>query len=254
MKKIILTFFLGINIFSYSLTVYDPANYAVNLDTKLNTLQQIDNQIRSLENEARSLVNQARQLQKFDMSLSIGSIQDLRNNLQKIISLQNSTKSTINDYVNLQNRFQDLYPDYSDANYQTSSDYSRQAKKLSEELNSVTYDTMKSLEITSPEKYNNDTERIDAIMDTAKDAEGQLQAIQAAGQISAMTGQQIMELKYLTGQSLKLQSTYIANQNQQKVMDEQKAELDLKSSVDTSGADAGLISSDGSIKNGFKRY
>ena len=236
----------------YPLTVYDPANYAVNLDTKLNTLQQIDNQIRSLENEARSLVNQARQLQKFDMSLSIGSIQDLRNNLQKVISLQNSTKSTINDYVNLQNRFQDLYPDYSDANYQTSSDYSRQAKKLSEELNSVTYDTMKSLEITSPEKYNNDTERIDAIMDTAKDAEGQLQAIQAAGQISAMTGQQIMELKYLTGQSLKLQSTYIANQNQKDILVQQQQDAAMEKNVSVEGADSGFVNSDGSPKLPFE--
>ena len=228
MRHIILAIYMGISIFTYSFTVYDPANYAVNLDTKLNTLQQIDNQIRSLENEARSLTNQARNLKQLDQGLSIGSLQSLRNNLQKIISLQGSTKSTINDYVNLQNRFQDLYPDYSDANYQTSSDYSRQAKKLSEELNSVTYDTMKSLEITSPEKYNNDTERIDAIMDTAKDAEGQLQAIQAAGQISAMTGQQIMELKYLTGQSLKLQSTYIANQNQKDILIQQQQDAAME--------------------------
>ncbi len=252
MKHVILIFYFVIITLAYPLVVYDPTNYAVNLDTKLNTLQQIDNQIRSLENEARSLVNQARQLQKFDMSLSIGSIQDLRNNLQKIISLQNSTKSTINDYVNLQNRFQDLYPDYSDANYQTSTDYSRQAKKLSEELNSVTYDTMKSLEITSPEKYNNDTERIDAIMDTAKDAEGQLQAIQAAGQISAMTGQQIMELKYLTGQSLKLQSTYIANQNQKDILVQQQQDAAMEKNVNVEEADSGFVNSDGSPKLPFE--
>ncbi len=243
MKRILLIFYTVMSTAVYPLTVYDPANYAVNLDTKLNTLQQIDNQIRSLENEARSLVNQAKNLQQFDLSLSMGSIQDLRNNLQKIIRLQNNTKSTINDYVNLQDKFEDLYPNYSDDNFQTASDYSRQAEKLSEELNSVTYDTMKALEITTPEKYNNDTERIDAIMDTAKDAEGQLQAIQAAGQISAHTSQQIMELKYLTGQSLKLQSSYIASQNQKDILVQQQQDSALENNVSVDGADSGFINS-----------
>ncbi len=252
MKKIILAFYLVISVFSYSLTVYDPANYAVNLDTKLNTLQQIDNQIRSLENEARSLVNQARQLQKFDMSLSIGSIQQLRNNLQKIISLQNDTKSTINDYVNLQNKFQDLYPNWEDRDGYTSTDYSLHAKKLSDEMNNVTYDTMKSLELLSPDKYNSDTERIDAIIDSAKDAEGQLQAIQATGQLSALTAQQIMELKYLTGQSLKLQSTYIAEQNQQKIANQSYEEWHKSQTIDTSGKSSGIIDKEGNLLLKFK--
>ena len=254
MKKLIVTFFITLSVLSYPLTVYDPANYAVNLDTKLNTLQQIENQVRGLENDARSLVNQAKQLKNFDMSLSMGSIQDLRNNLQKIIRLQNSTKSIVNDYVNLQDKFSSLYPDYMDASYQTPSDYSRQAQKLSTELNNVTYDTMKSLEIVEPEKYKQESEQVAEIMSTAKDAEGQLQAIQATVQLAGMTTQQIQELKVLTAQSLKLQSTYVANQNQKQVMDESKAITDLEASINTSNSNAGMINSDASIRNGFKKY
>ena len=249
--KFILIFFISIYSLTYSFTVHDPINYAVNLENKLNTLEQIDNQIRGLENQAKSLVNQAKQLQKFDLSLSMGSIQNLRNNLQKIIALQNNTQSTINYYTDLQTKFVELYPDYTDDSFLTASDYSRKAKELSKEINNVTYDAMKSLEIISPEKYNNDTERIDAIMDTAKDAEGQLQAIQAVVQLSAGTAQQLMELKYLTGQSLKLQSTYIVNRNQEEIRNLQNEKSNLRHDMDTNNESSGIIDNDGNLLGEF---
>ena len=251
MMKFILVFFITISSLTYSFTVYDPINYAVNLENKLNILEQIDNQIRSLENQAKSLVNQAKQLQNFDLSLSMGSIQNLRNNLQRIIALQNNTQSAINDYTDLQNKFTELYPDYTDNSYLTPSDYSRKARELSEEINDVTYDAMKSLEIISPEKYNNDTEKIDAIMDKAKDAEGQLQAIQAVVQLSAGTTQQLMELKYLIGQSLKLQSTYFVNRNQEEIRNQQNEKANLRHEMDTSNESSGIIDDEGNLLGKF---
>lgn len=249
--KFILIFFITISSLTYSFTVHDPINYAVNLENKLNILEQIDNQIRGLENQAKSLVNQAKQLEKFDLSLSMGSIQNLRNNLQRIIALQNSTQSTINNYTDLQSKFMELYPDYTDDSYLKASDYSRKAEELSKEINDVTYDAMKSLEIISPEKYNNDTEKIDAIMDTAKDAVGQLQAIQAVVQLSAGTSQQLMELKYLIGQSLKLQSTYIVNENQEKIINQQNENSNLRHDMDTSNESSGIIDDEGNLLGQF---
>ena len=41
--------------------MFDPTNYAQNVMTAANTLQQINNQITSLQNEARMLINQAKQ-------------------------------------------------------------------------------------------------------------------------------------------------------------------------------------------------
>lgn len=252
MKKLVLVLFLALSMLSYSLAVFDPTNFGVNLETKIATLRQITNQVKSLENEARSLSNQAKQLKQMDPSLSVGSIQQLRNNLQQILALQNDTRSTIDNYLNLQGEFEKLYPNYVDSKYRTSEDYSNQARRLQNELNSVTYDTMKALKIANPEKYKSDTDKINAIMNGTKNAEGQLQAIQAVGQMSALTGQQLMELKYLTSQSLKLQSTYIAKQNQEKIMEERQEEDALKIDVDTTGANSGLLTNDGRLKKTFK--
>jgi P-type conjugative transfer protein TrbJ len=51
------------------LTVYDPANYAQNLQTAANTLKQINNQLSSLQNQTQMLLNQARHLTSLPTSL-----------------------------------------------------------------------------------------------------------------------------------------------------------------------------------------
>ena len=59
------------------LTVFDPTNYAQNVMTAANTLQQINNQITSLQNEARMLINQARNL----ANLPYSSLQSLQQSI-----------------------------------------------------------------------------------------------------------------------------------------------------------------------------
>jgi P-type conjugative transfer protein TrbJ len=53
--------------------VFDPSNYAQNVMTAANTLQQINNQIMSLQNEATMIMNQARNL----ASLPYSSLQTI---------------------------------------------------------------------------------------------------------------------------------------------------------------------------------
>lgn len=55
------------------LMVFDPSNYAQNVMTAANTLQQINNQISSLQNEATMIMNQARNL----ASLPYSSLQTI---------------------------------------------------------------------------------------------------------------------------------------------------------------------------------
>ncbi len=45
-----------------AITVFDPANYGLNLLQAAPALIQIDNQVRQLANEAQMLINQARNL------------------------------------------------------------------------------------------------------------------------------------------------------------------------------------------------
>jgi P-type conjugative transfer protein TrbJ len=49
--------------------VFDPSNYAQNLQTAANTLKQINNQITALQNQTQMLLNQARHLTSLPLSL-----------------------------------------------------------------------------------------------------------------------------------------------------------------------------------------
>ena len=49
--------------------VFDPSNYAQNLQTAANTLKQINNQLTALQNQTQMLLNQARQLTSLPLSL-----------------------------------------------------------------------------------------------------------------------------------------------------------------------------------------
>ena len=70
--------------------VFDPTNYAQNVMTAANTLQQINNQITSLQNEAQMLINQAQQsrqsplLVAADLQQSIAQTQQLLHQAQRI--------------------------------------------------------------------------------------------------------------------------------------------------------------------------
>ena len=49
--------------------VFDPSNYAQNLQTAANTLKQINNQLTSLQNQTQMLLNQAKHLTSLPLSL-----------------------------------------------------------------------------------------------------------------------------------------------------------------------------------------
>ncbi len=49
--------------------VFDPSNYAQNLQTAANTLKQINNQLTALQNQTQMLLNQARHLTSLPLSL-----------------------------------------------------------------------------------------------------------------------------------------------------------------------------------------
>ena len=49
--------------------VFDPSNYAQNLQTAANTLRQINNQLTALQNQTQMLLNQARHLTSLPLSL-----------------------------------------------------------------------------------------------------------------------------------------------------------------------------------------
>ncbi len=69
---------------SAQFVVFDPTNYAQNVLTAANTLQQINNQITSLQNEAQMLINQGRNLANLPYS-SLQTIQQSISQTQQLL-------------------------------------------------------------------------------------------------------------------------------------------------------------------------
>lgn len=64
--------------------VFDPSNYAQNLQTAANTLKQINNQLTALQNQTQMLLNQSRHLTSLPISL-VGAIDQTFTQTQNIL-------------------------------------------------------------------------------------------------------------------------------------------------------------------------
>ena len=64
--------------------VFDPSNYAQNLQTAANTLKQINNQLTALQNQTQMLLNQARHLTSLPLSL-VNSIDQTFTQTQNVL-------------------------------------------------------------------------------------------------------------------------------------------------------------------------
>lgn len=210
-----------------TIPVYDPANYLLALEQKLNQISMIENQVKGYQNQIRSLQNEAKQLATLDRSLSVNSLQSLQHSLHQIIQLNNSTKSVIKRSDDLSNKFLDLFPQNPDTSMSVD-DLNNKSKEIADELNNSVYDALNT-SLIDPEKYNNDYERVNALVESAGNSEGSLQALQSANQIAGLSTAHLMELKQLQAQEIKLLGTIeaskqekerIRKQTHKKLMDE----------------------------------
>jgi P-type conjugative transfer protein TrbJ len=87
------------------LTVYDPTNYASNVQQAARALEQVNNQIRSLQNQAISLQNQARNLQQLPYS----SLQTIQGNLGRITGLMQQAQRIAYDVQAIDREFAQNY-------------------------------------------------------------------------------------------------------------------------------------------------
>lgn len=196
-----------------TLPVYDPMNYLLAVEQKLNQINMIENQIKGYQNQIKSLQNEAKQLATLDRSLSVNSLQSLQQSLHQIIRLNNSTKSVIKRSEDMSNKFLELFPQNPDTSMSVN-DLNSKSKEVADELNNSVYDALNS-SLVDPDKYNNDYERVNALVESAGNSEGSLQALQSANQIAGLSAGHLMELKQLQAQEIKLIGTIEASKQEQ---------------------------------------
>ncbi len=182
-------------LFGFGDTVYDPLNHAENILTAARSLEQINNQVQQLTNEAQMLINQAKNLANLPMSVA----SNLQSSLNRVDSLMREAEGIAYDISSIDAEFQRLFPEQYDAAVTTSEIFqdAEDAWKLARE------GFKHSLEVQAEVvgQVRDDTVLLDQLVASSQSAIGNLQAVQAGNQLTALAAKQSMQLQTLLAAS-----------------------------------------------------
>ncbi len=182
-------------LFGFGDIVYDPTNHAENLLTAARTLEQINNQVQQLANEAQMLINQAQNLTNLPSSIAA----ELQTSLQQVDALISNAEGLAYDVSAIDAEFQRLFPeDYADAVSMS------QIVQDAQETWALARDGFKhSLEVQAEVvgRIRDDALAIDGLITDSQGAVGNLQALQAGNQLTALAAKQSMQLQSLLAAS-----------------------------------------------------
>ncbi|WP_299410375.1 P-type conjugative transfer protein TrbJ [uncultured Roseobacter sp.] len=180
---------------AYAITVFDPANYSQNLLTAVRNLQQINNQIAQLANEAQMLVNQARELTSLPTSVA----GELQASLGQVDNLIRDAQGIAYDVSEIDREYQRLFPE----EYASSVATSRIVQDAQEAWQNAREGFRHSLHVQAEVvgQVRTDAATLDRLIAESQDAVGNLQAVQAGNQLTALAAKQSMQLQTLLAAS-----------------------------------------------------
>jgi P-type conjugative transfer protein TrbJ len=188
---------------SAQFVVFDPTNYAQNVLTAANTLQQINNQITSLQNEARMLINQGRNL----ANLPYSSLQTIQQSISQTQQLLREAQRIAYDVQQIDQAFSTQYgainPTVSSASLVDG------ARQRWQNSLSALQDAMR---VQAGIVQSIDTARSEAgaLISSSQSALGALQASQAGNQLLALQSKQLADVTALLASQGRAQSLELA--------------------------------------------
>jgi P-type conjugative transfer protein TrbJ len=185
------------------LMVFDPSNYAQNVMTAANTLQQINNQITSLQNEARMILNQTRNL----ASLPYSSLQTIQQSISQTQQLLHQAQRIAYDVQQIDQAFSTQYGAVNVSASSTSLiDGARQRWQNSlagfQDALRVQAGIVQGVETARSEAS--------ALISSSQSAVGALQASQAGNQLLALQSKQLADVTALLASQGRAQSLEMA--------------------------------------------
>lgn len=194
-----------------ALVVYDPSNYAQNLQSALNSATQIQNQMKQLENDAANL-------QYMDSATASATMYRIQDNLAQLQMLQQQTQGMVMDYTDFQTAWDQQYQDFSAYSGMTGADYAEQAMRMTQTTQNQIYDAMRAQGLIA--QAGNDAAALQQLLAASQSAQGARAAAQAGNQIAAMQAQSLMKLQQMIAQNNQAQLAY----QQQKLQQDMAAE------------------------------
>lgn len=179
-----------------ALIVYDPTNYAANIQTSLKQVESVINEIKMLENQAKQLLQLGQ----------IPELQQLKATFGQLMQIRGEVTSLLNSYGQFQQEWDGVFKDFASVSGMSATEWANQAEKMLSESNKALFDSVKAQ--TSVAQIESDAQALTALQNASQNAQGVLQAMQAGNQIGATTAQQLMRLQSIMAASNTAQATY----------------------------------------------
>ena len=179
-----------------ALIVYDPTNYAANIQTSLKQVESVINELKMLENQAKQLLQLGQ----------IPELQQLQQTFGQLMQIRGEVTSLLNSYGQFQEQWDGVFKDFASVSGMSATEWAAQAQKMVSESNKALYDSVKAK--TSVSQIESDAQALAALQNASQNAQGVLQAAQAGNQIAATTTQQLMRLQSIMAASNTAQATY----------------------------------------------
>jgi type IV secretion system protein TrbJ len=187
---------------SAQMQVFDPSNYAQNLQTAANTLKQINNQLTSLQNQTQMLLNQAKHLVNLPLSL-VSAIDQTFTQTQNILRTVDRIAYDVQAIGQTFSSYQHFNASQSDqqlaalaqGRWQTSLDAFQHSL-------SVGATTVNNLSATQTQTGT--------LVSASQSAVGQLQATQAGNQLLGVQARQLSDLTALIAAQARAQALELA--------------------------------------------
>jgi len=182
-------------LFGFGDIVYDPTNHAENVLTAARSLEQINNQVQQLANEAQMLINQAKNLANLPTSIA----GELQGSLTRVDQLIREAQGIAYDISEIDSTYRRLFPD----EYADSVSTSKILQDARESWNLARDGFRHALEVQAEVvgEIRTDASTLDRLVGESQGATGNLQAVQAGNQLTALAAKQSMQLQSLLASS-----------------------------------------------------
>jgi type IV secretion system protein TrbJ len=169
--------------------VFDPGNYAQNVQTAANTLKQINNQLAALQNQTQMLLNQARHLTSLPLSL-----------VNAIDQTFTQTKEVLRNVDRIAYDVQAIGQAFSSYQHFNASQSDRQLFALAQGRWQTSIDAFQhslSVGATTVNNLSATQTQTGTLVSASQSAVGQLQATQAGNQLLGVQSRQLSDLTAL---------------------------------------------------------
>jgi type IV secretion system protein TrbJ len=182
--------------------VYDPANHTQNILQAVRALEELDNQVRQLAHEIDMIEKMARDLETLPVNIAHSIIRDRITRIEELIR---DADGTLAGAEAVGRDFEDAYPEsYGDtpppASVLLADARARwlASRAAHRQVLLVTAETRAGSRA--------DADALSGLVTESQGASGNLQALQAGNQISALTAQQLMQLEALIAADARAQA------------------------------------------------